>query len=186
LGEDLDVLLAGCAGGDAGAWSRLLEAVRQGAIDVALQDYHLNQEDAEDLAQLAQIRVLERLPQIRRPAAFPHWLGQIIHHLAIDLLRGRRPALSLDDPSASHLRRCAKQETTDHYHRALLRVDLERALSRLPAHYREPIRLHLLEGIPQEEVGRLLGRPRSTIATQIERGLARLRRNLSGLMMVSG
>jgi RNA polymerase sigma factor (sigma-70 family) len=60
----------------------------------------------------------------------------------------------------------------------LLRMELGRALSRLPDHYRQPIELYLLQGLPQDEVGRRLGRPRSTVATQIERGLNRLRRSL--------
>ena len=183
-GAALEVLLAGCVAGDTASWDRLLEGVRRWSVELGRQEYHLNREDAEDLAQLAQLRVLERLPQIHRPAAFPHWLRRIIHHLAIDLLRRHRPVLSLDDPAAFPPH--AWEETTEPYGRALLRVDLQHALSRLPARYREPIRLHLLEGMPQEEVGLLLGRPRSTVATQIQRGLAWLRRYLSGLTMLSG
>ena len=57
-------------------------------------------------------------------------------------------------------------------------------MRRLPARYREPIQLHLVRGLPQEEVGRRLGRPRSTVATQVERGLIRLRRSLSGMAVV--
>jgi RNA polymerase sigma factor (sigma-70 family) len=106
--------------------------------------------------------------------------------VALDLIRSRHPVVSLDRLSARGGEPGSRQEAAEQYRRVLLREDIERALSRLPARYREPIRLHLLEGLPQEDVGQLLGRPRSTIATQIERGLARLRRLLSGLIMVSG
>lgn len=187
LGADLEPLLSGCDHEDPQAWDRLLEAVRQMAVDLGRGTYQMGLEDAEDLAQLVQIRVMERLPQLRSPEAFPLWARRIVHHVALDMLRQRRPLLSLDAFSSSesfndteerHEEAVAAPEATDPYDLTLLRVDLERALSRLPALYREPIQLHLLQGMPQEEVGRRLGRPRSTVATQIGRGLHRLRRTL--------
>ena len=178
LGNDLEALLAGCAEDDARAWRRLLEAVRELAMDLAMQTYRLSREDAEDLAQLVQIRVSERLPQLRRPGAFPLWVRRVVHSLALDMLRQRRPLVSLDDPSETPWNVKAEPDLAHDYDRALLKADLERALSRLPAHYQEPIRLHVLHGMPQDDIGRLLGRPRSTIATQIERGLQRLRRSM--------
>jgi RNA polymerase sigma-70 factor, ECF subfamily len=178
LGEDLEALLAGCAEGDARAWRRLLEAVRELAMDLALQSYHLSREDAEDLAQLVQIRVSQRLPQLRRPGAFPLWVRRVVHSLALDMFRQRRPMVSLDDPSEVARNADADPDLVHYYDQVLLKADLERALSRLPAHYQEPIRLHVLHGMHQEDIGQLLGRPRSTIATQIERGLQRLRRSM--------
>jgi RNA polymerase sigma factor (sigma-70 family) len=101
------------------------------------------------------------------------------------MLRQRRPLLSLDAPVASDDASESEWEellpapdAEDAYEQVLLRMDLERALSRLPDRYRRPIELHVLQGMPQDEVGRRLGRPRSTVATQIERGLHRLRRSI--------
>ncbi len=96
------------------------------------------------------------------------------------MLRQRRPQLSLEELAAPADETIAEPEQTDPYDLALLRVDLDRALSHLPALYREPIELHLIQGLPQDQVGQRLGRPRSTVATQIERGLTRLRRNMTG------
>src|SRR5262245_43322158 len=73
LGDELAELLAGCARGDEHHWNRLLEAVRHMAMDLARSTYHMGLEDAEDLAQLVQIRVTERLPQLRSLEAFPLW-----------------------------------------------------------------------------------------------------------------
>ncbi|MBI3910056.1 MAG: RNA polymerase sigma factor [Armatimonadetes bacterium] len=186
LGEDLERLVTGCASGDPIAWRPLLEAVRELAIDLARGTYHLGPEDAEDVAQLAQLRVLERLPQLRRPRAFPLWARRLVHHAALDALRSRkRSGLSLDALPAPEAQIVGAREVSDPYDLALLRADLGRALARLPALYREPIQLHLLEGIPQDEVGRRLGRPRSTVATQIERGLSRLRRTLSSFSVAN-
>src|SRR5207249_8874193 len=178
LGKDLESLVAGCVSGDAAAWERLLDAVRQMALGLGRGSYRMGLEDAEDLAQMVQIRVSERLPQLRQTAAFPVWVRRVIHHVALDMLRQRRPLFSLDDLTESTPEIAAESEATDPYDLALLRTDLDRALDRLPPLYREPIQLHLLQGLPQDQVGQRLGRPRSTVATQIERGLQRLRQSL--------
>jgi RNA polymerase sigma-70 factor (ECF subfamily) len=181
LGADLSQMLAGCARGEEPAWNRLLEAVRHMAIDLARGSYRMGLEDAEDLAQLVQIRVAERLPQLRSPEAFPLWVRRVVHHVALDMLRQRRSLISLEEMAQPEAELKAEPEGPDPYDLALLRTDLRRALDRLPERYREPIQLHLLQGLPQDQVGRRLGRPRSTVATQIERGLGRLRRSLPGL-----
>jgi RNA polymerase sigma-70 factor (ECF subfamily) len=156
------------------------------ALIQAQQNYGFGLDDAEDLAQQVQIRVAERLTQLREPQAFPRWVQRLIHHAAVDTHRQRRLLLSTDlfsgwEVHARLLWHDGAPEAADAYDRALLRADLTQALSRLPPHYQEPLRLHLLHGLPQDEVGRILGRPRSTVATQIERGLRRLRRLLAGL-----
>src|SRR5215813_3209634 len=71
LGADLVNLVAGCASGDERDWNRLLDAVCRMAMDLARGSYRMGIEDAEDLAQTVQIRVAERLPQLRQPEAFP-------------------------------------------------------------------------------------------------------------------
>jgi|SRR5947209_9657825 len=185
LPDDLESVVPACIQGDPQAWGRLLDAVRRLSIEFAERQYRFRRQDAEDLAQLVQIRVVERLPQLRRPEAFPVWVRRIIHHLALDMLRQRQPPLSLDDPHHPPGTPATTQESGEPYDRALFRADLERALARLPARYQEPIRLHLIHGLPQELIAQLLGRPRSTIATQIGRGLARLRRTLSGILVLS-
>jgi RNA polymerase sigma factor (sigma-70 family) len=178
LGEDMEEVLVACLGGDPSSWDQLLGRVRQVALDLATRSYHLSSEDAEDLAQAVQLRLLERLPQLRQPRAFPRWIWRLIHHMALHTLRQRRPILSLDFLHGREASVLA-EATPDPYHQVLLRADLDLALSRLPSRYRRPIELHLLHGLSQDQVGRLLGRPRSTVATQIERGLHRLRRVLA-------
>jgi RNA polymerase sigma-70 factor (ECF subfamily) len=183
----LEQLLTGCAGGDPLAWRHLLETVRTQTLLHAEHSYGLESHDAEDLAQQVQIRVAERLSQLREPGAFHHWLRRLIHHAAVDNLRERRLPLSTDLLTGSEIQfqvvwqRATGTGSANPFDQTLLRLVLTQALARLPDLYREPIRLHLLEGIPQDEVGLLLGRPRSTVATQIERGLGRLRRILASL-----
>jgi len=176
--DETSQLLRRCAEGDARAWERLLAHVRRLAFDLGRWKYRLGNEDAEDLAQVVQLRVTQRLSQLRDPSAFPFWIRRLTHHAAVDSLRQRRSMRSLDEPLPSG-ESPEELVIADPYDRIVLRADLDRALARLPLHYREPIELHLLEGISQDEVGRLLGRPRSTVASQVERGLRHLQRALT-------
>lgn len=176
--DDVTHLLCGCQRGDGQAWNRLLALVRKLALEQGRWKYRLGCEDAEDLAQVVQLRVAQRLPQLRDVQAFPGWVRQLTHHAAIDSLRQRRPTLSLDQPLPPG-EASSEPAFVEQYDAIELRADLDQALSRLPIHYREPIEMHMLEGIPQDEVGQILGRPRSTVASQIERGLRRLQRSVS-------
>ncbi|MGV3721691.1 MAG: RNA polymerase sigma factor, partial [Actinomycetota bacterium] len=159
--DNVTLLLRRCGGGDPHAWDSLLAIVRRLALDLGRWKYRLGHEDAEDLAQVVQLRVAQRLPQLRDPAAFPLWVRQLTRHAAVDALRKQRPTLSLDEPLPTG-EAGGGLEVVERYEQVMLRADLDRALARLPAHYREPIELHVLEGLPQDEVSRVLGRPRST------------------------
>jgi RNA polymerase sigma-70 factor (ECF subfamily) len=179
FGSDLERLVQQCGAGDDAAWRRLLDGVRRLALEAGTRTYRLSREEAEDVAQVVQIRVTERLAQLREPAAFPLWARRMVHHAALDALRQRRPLVCLDDYTPAEAD-ALLPPAADPFKNVLLRTDLSRALDRLPERYREPVQLQILQGLPQEEISRRLGRPRSTVATQVERGLMRLRRSLAG------
>jgi RNA polymerase sigma-70 factor (ECF subfamily) len=61
-------------------------------------------------------------------------------------------------------------------------VLLAEALERLPAHYREVLILHHLEGLSFPEVGRRLGRSLDSVKNVWTRALAKLRRSLGDLL----
>jgi DNA-directed RNA polymerase specialized sigma24 family protein len=65
------------------------------------------------------------------------------------------------------------------YDDRLTRLDVDHRLGTLPARYEQPLWLHFIEGMSQDEGEQALERSRSTVATQIERGLKRLRPTLS-------
>jgi RNA polymerase sigma-70 factor (ECF subfamily) len=178
-GPEVASLLVRCCAGDRRAWDRLLGDVRRLTLDLARWKYRLSLEDAEDVAQVVQLKVAERLAQLRDPASFGFWVRRLVQRASIDCVRQRRPLVSLDDETSPAHELEASDEASTDYDQILLRADLDRALAKLPDLYREPIRLNVLEGIPQDEVGRILGRPRSTVASQIERGLSRLQRSLA-------
>jgi RNA polymerase sigma-70 factor (ECF subfamily) len=173
--------LKACIAGDRRAWDRLLEASVPIISAIARTDFGLHREDVEDVVQMVHMKLYEHLSTLREPEAFGPWLRRMTRRTIIDLLRQKRQTLSLEalfeeagvEPSCPH---CAEADGTDAS--VVTRLDVQRALADLPPLYREPVVYYLLQGKAQEEIGDLLGRPRSTVATQIQRGLARLRRAL--------
>lgn len=178
--------------GDPDALTALWTQVRRLALRIASQ-YHTaatacSGTDSEDVEQCAALGVLEALHSYDpEKGAFTTWLAYYVRNACRACLglagRNRQEhyaAISLDTPLASDADdltigdaipdEAAAQafEAAEHAHdNALLRRDLDAALDRLPALWREAIRKHDLEGQPlrPDEI-----QPRNS-------GLQRLRRD---------
>jgi RNA polymerase sigma-70 factor (ECF subfamily) len=182
-------LLRACLAGDPDAWDRLFQLSFPIIYAIARTDFGLHREDAEDVVQMVHLKLYQHLGELRDMACFTPWLRRMAQRTVVDLLRHKEQALSLealadsgmelsDHASCSASYAADPPDGTDA--RLAARLDLQRALAFLPPRYREPVIYYLVQGKPQDEIGRLLGRPRSTIATQIQRGLLKLRRYLEG------
>ncbi len=115
--------------------------------------------DAEDVVQEAWLRATERLGQFRWEAAFSSWLAAIALNLAREHIRKRSRRNEVewpeDDPPA-----CEPLDRVDV-------PDLERAIARLPAGYRQVLVLHDVEGYRHEEIAQLLGVSAGTSKSQL-------------------
>lgn len=87
--EEVRLLVARAAGGDIGAFERLVQRFQSMACGYAysvLGDFHL----AEDAAQEAFIDAYRLLPNLRSPEAFPSWLRRVVFKHCDRIGRGRR------------------------------------------------------------------------------------------------
>jgi RNA polymerase sigma-70 factor (ECF subfamily) len=179
-------LLSTALAGDQSAWDRLLETSVPVIRAIARVDFRLNPEDVEDVVQMVHLKLYEHLDELRDAVAFMPWLRRVTRHTIIDFLRQKRQTISLEafteetgrEFSEAGWNGAGDLPTEDAALSVATRLDVQRALNALPALYREPVVYFLLQGKPQDEIGRLLGRPRSTVATQIQRGLEKLRHSL--------
>jgi RNA polymerase sigma-70 factor, ECF subfamily len=174
-------LLGACRTGDPQAWDRLFQESIPLIMAIARTDFGLHREDAEDVVQLVHLKLYEHLDELRDAASFTAWLRRVTRHTIIDLLRHKRQTVSLDalaDETGMELPASPLDELPGMDAGIAIRLDVQRALASLPPLYREPVIQYLVHGKGQDEIGRLLGRPRSTIATQIQRGLEKLRCSL--------
>jgi RNA polymerase sigma factor (sigma-70 family) len=185
--------LAACLAGDRRAWDRLFQLATPTITAIARTDFGLHREDVEDVVQMVHMKLYQRLDALRDAAAFMPWLRRMTRHTIIDMLRQKRQTVSLDALTEGRscdatgprsgidgreLSSAADGRAGETSTAVALRLDVQQALASLPPLYREPVVHYLLQGKAQDEIGDLLGRPRSTVATQIQRGLKRLRESL--------
>jgi RNA polymerase sigma-70 factor (ECF subfamily) len=126
--------------------------------------------DADDLTQDVFETALQRLHQLREPAAFPGWLLRIARHAASDLMRRRgETALEAAEPV------CRQQVEYV--------LDADRALQAirgLPEAYRETLLLRLVEGLSGPQIAARTGLTEGSVRVNLHRGMGLLRAALLG------
>jgi RNA polymerase sigma-70 factor, ECF subfamily len=129
-------------------------------------------EDGEDLLQEIFLQAYRKIGTYKGDATIGTWLYRLALNHCLDYVRSRVAKMktltdTLDaDQSYQPL---AQRETPD------IRLDLERAIERLPAGCREAFVLHDIEGLDHKEVGRLLGVAEGTSKSQVFKARAKLR-----------
>jgi RNA polymerase sigma-70 factor, ECF subfamily len=142
---------------------RVWAAVRRLAGDDAL---------AEDWAQEAWVRAFRALPGFRGESRFSTWL----HRIAVNsALHGRRWR---DRRAGNEVQLPVALEARGRSDGGALRIDLQRALDRLPAGMRQVLVLHDVQGYTHEEIGEALGISPGTSKSQLFKARARMRQML--------
>ena len=129
-------------------------------------------DEAEDLLQEVFLQVHRKLVSFRGESSIGTWVYRLAFNHCIDFIRGRQTKMnrvtdSLDDEQA--LAPTAPRETP------IARLDLERAIARLPDGCREAFVLHDVEGLDHKEVARALGIAEGTSKSQVFKARMRLR-----------
>lgn len=134
---------------------------------------------AEDLAQEAFLRVFRKIQDYDSTAKFSTWLYTIAGNLAKDELkrRARHPAKSLDWKSgegADTTRNVptladASQPPEQEMERDEMRAKVNQALAKLDGDDREVILLKDVQGLPYDEIARVLDLPLGTVKSRIAR-----------------
>jgi RNA polymerase sigma-70 factor (ECF subfamily) len=137
-----------------------------------------DREEAKDVTQEAFIRLWEHRAEIPDPGAAKPWVLRTAHNLCIDRIRLRRTraAANLDEvaePAASAA--SAPDRPADDRAR---RVEVERALGRIPPRDRALLLLREVHGHSYEELAGLLDTPIGTLKSLLHRARARLRREV--------
>ncbi len=165
-----DLLISRARQGDLTAFDQIIVAHQQRIIGLAWRMLG-NQEDARDAAQEIFLRVYKHLNKFDPAQDFAAWLYRIAVNVCRDLARKRgrgnptsfeaeREAGTLAEPASPH-------NTEKSAMHAQERAIVLRALARLTEKERAAIVLRDLEGLPTEEVARILGSTPTTVRSQI-------------------
>jgi len=164
-----DVELA--AGGDEAAFSRII-AVHHGDMTRLAYVIVGDQGLAQDAVQAAWTKAWSGLRTVRDPSRLRPWLLTIAANEARQSARRARRAVVVEiQPEIPGPERLDPAS-------GIARIDLVRALDRLPAEDRALLALRYVAGFEAGELGARTGRSASATRTHLSRLIARLRREL--------
>jgi RNA polymerase sigma-70 factor (ECF subfamily) len=169
-------LVERCRRGELAAFEELYRAHAGKLFSVACRMLG-NPTDAEDLLQEIFLSAHRKLDGFRGDSALGTWLYRLATNHCLDYLRSRAARTSQltdtldDEPSlyeaGNRTRGLAEQTVT--------KMDLERAMARLPEGCRAAFVLHDVEGLEHREVGEVLGIAEGTSKSQVHKARLRLR-----------
>ena len=136
-----------------------------------------NGSEAEDLVQETYLRAFRFSHRFQPGTNLRAWMFQILRNSFLTFYRHRErePAL-LDDDGLDAGRETMFRDAPQQDGPALdADVDLGEALARLPEEFRTSLLLAEVEGLPLDEVARIMGCPVGTVKSRIFRAKERLR-----------
>lgn len=145
--------------GDAQAFVKLCEAYQTVLYNSAYKIL-LNNEDVADCLQETEIRVWQKISNIKNEKAFNTWIFRIMINSAKDILRKRVEVVEFEDRN-------------NEYNYVL--PDLEQELGKLSEKYRIPIVLHYYAGFSIKEIAEQLKLSTNTVKTRLSRGRLQLK-----------
>ncbi len=171
--EDM-ALVERCRRGDLAAFDELYRAHAGKLFSVACRMLG-NQTDAEDLLQEIFLTAHRKLDGFRGESALGTWLYRLATNHCLDYLRSRTARTNQlndpldDEPGHFQAGKSGLAEQT------VAKMDLERALARLPEGCRAAFVLHDVQGLEHREVAQALGIAEGTSKSQVHKARQRLR-----------
>jgi RNA polymerase sigma-70 factor, ECF subfamily len=168
-------LVALCQAGDVDAFEALYRQHSARIYSLACRMAGSPQE-GEDLLQEIFLQVYKKLGSFRGDAALGTWLYRLALNHCLDFVRSRQARMKLvtdamdENGVAEH---AAPRETP------VARIDLERAVQRLPDGYRTAFVLHDVEGLDHKQIAEMLGISEGTSRSQVFKARMKLRQLLA-------
>lgn len=185
--EDRDeaAIIASILGGDTQRYHDLIRPYERSVFVIALSLVK-NQADAEDIAQEAFLKGFRKLSSFRAESKFSTWLISIALNEARGRMRNRAAKVtrSLDTPVeeggvSPALLRDWRPIPSEALERTELRALLQRAVGKLPEHYREIFLLRDVEGLDGAEAAQALGITLANVKVRLHRARIMLQKELA-------
>jgi RNA polymerase sigma-70 factor (ECF subfamily) len=167
-------LVRRAAGGDVAAYEQLYREHAGRVFGLCLRMTR-DRREAEELVQDVFVRVWEKMGSFRGGSAFSTWLHRVAVNTVIENLRAKARWRDRHDASADP-NAASDSVFAD---RAGADIDLERAITQLPAQARMVFVLHDIEGHKHREIAELTGLAVGTCKAHLHRARQLLRAMLS-------
>jgi RNA polymerase sigma-70 factor (ECF subfamily) len=163
--------------GDAEAFEVLYSLHKRRVYSLCLR-MTANASEAEDLTQEAFLQLFRKIATFRGESAFSTWLHRMAVNVVLMQLRKKGlPVVPLEDPVESEEESPKKEMGAADLKLtgSLDRMQLERAIKRLPAGYRTIFVLHDVEGYEHNEIAGIVGCSIGNSKSQLHKARLKLR-----------
>ena len=179
-------LLGRVLSGETSAYEELIRR-HQGKIYGLIYNMTGNKEDTEDLVQDVFVKAYHSLAKFKGDSSFYTWLYRIGVNHTLNFLKKRRkyPQLSLDDVDGgiernpAYVELSAKESPVRDASITELQQKLNKALQSLSEKHRAVVVMHDIQGIPHEEIARMLKCSHGTIRSRLFYARQKLQSELS-------
>jgi RNA polymerase sigma-70 factor (ECF subfamily) len=169
--------------GVAAAFEYLYEAHGRRVYSLCLRMIK-NPAEAEDLTQQAFLQVFRKISTFRGESGFSTWLHRVTVNIVLMHLRRKKAT----EPLTEGLERCTSngEGSSEHcshdtsMYGAIERLNLMRAIRKLPSGYKQIFLMHDVIGYEHSEIAGLLGCSTGSSKSQLHKARKRLRRLLQG------
>lgn len=170
-------LLRKAQGADEEAFGELVRRHQGRAYRVA-RNLVPSDEDAQDIAQEAFLRVFRNLERFNFDHEFTTWLYRIVTNLCIDFLRKRRVALSVSrgregddgEESALDLEDHSEPAPWEYAEAMETATEVHEVLASLAPHFQSVLTLREIEGLGCPEIAEIVGATHVTVRWRLHRG----------------
>jgi RNA polymerase sigma-70 factor (ECF subfamily) len=169
------------------AYAELVRAYQSKVFSMAY-GFTGNRESADDLTQEVFLKAYLALPRFRFGSAFGTWLYRIAVNHFRDFLRKRSKVKEVSLEVVGELAAAGdavatmEKEREDERRRKLVRCEL----ATLPDKYRTVLTLRDVEGLPYEEIARVIGLSPGTLDSRLHRARKMLRKRLATVLLGPG
>jgi len=169
-------LVQRCRKGERKAQYELYQLYKDRVFNIAYRMAN-SQQDAEDITQMAFVRVFQKIDSFRGDSAFSSWVYRLTVNICINHFRRekRKKELVVHELSelATNLKILKTNEQT-----SKMKPFLEKAIRALPAGYRMIFVLYDIEGYKHEEIAEMMNISEGTSKSQLHKARKELKQYL--------
>ena len=172
-------VISACQQGDREAFRLLFEAYKDRVFSIAC--YSLgNEAAADDVTQQIFVKLFTRIGQFRGDSEFTTWLYRLVINSCLDERRKQRRFLPVEEV-APMSRAVYRKPPETRYERREIADTVKEAIGGLKPKMRLPIMLKYIEGFSYEEIAKVLGCSKGTVASRLNRAHKALAKRLGHL-----
>ncbi len=184
--DPLPALVSQAREGDQSAWNAIVGRYLPLVCGLARR-YRLSEADGDDVCQTVWLRLVEKLGDIREPAALPGWIATTTRNECLRVIAGRKRMTPVDPVESSTLAGVTDDLAGADLVAAEERQALRDGLASLPDDRRELLLILLTDPpIPYADISERLGIPVGSIGPTRARALEQLRNTPALRALIGG